>query len=591
MDDLEPAAAVEAFRALARQFLPENAAENNEADANHVRTNQEPPTPVSPSEILSSVEHDPVDNLEQIPAQLIEGTPSWGQDPNAVLFVDSVGLQQDSVSAPESNLASIANTTPAPNMIDQAPNVDMAFASAVLNNGLDPGLRSNSDALATISPSALLSGTDPGVIPDPSLPGESSLLAAVPPVVLPDPEDTVMDDRHGFGILPAEETAPNEYIVSILPATRSRPETAQILRAHRQEIQSFEAIFAADSSSISPDFQTDVKIDAMLKTLTELSNLPPYHQDLTDLSQEEWTRYARDTVGKLAFIYEFLHKLRGINVEVVIFADEPMIKKLEAIVSQGLFVYRHVDEEQWSQATDVSSTCKIVLIDTSKEASSSTDFTGNVVIAYDETAQSSGLLQAYKTNHVDDQFPPIFTLIEVYSLEHINRRLSPTMDSLEKKLAQLKLLEELAQYTVNDTMYDGIRQPHEVAEELIAYLVDENGEFHTPPTRLDTSTHQQIPDEVFDLYRLSREQSAPYGSLKRSRRGTSYDSVKPKRVRRDSMADDVTLSEEFRARFGDKVRVRHGIAEVSLDKLEDLVSLVSTFDSDLSSCNLLNFAQ
>lgn len=574
MDDLDPGSAVEAFRALARQFVPERMANDTGDGANDSHVDQEPPAPVSPSAILNSVEHDPVEGMEHAPVQLAESATSWPQDSNTVLFADPVGLQQGSISVPESNLASISNTTSTLGAINPATNMDLAFASAVLNNGLDSGLRSNSDALATISPSALLSGNDPGAIPDSSLPREASLLADVPAAVLSSHEDMVVDEKHVFGILPAEETAPNEYIVSILPASRSRSETQAILTTHRQEIRSFQAIFAADSSTTSPNAKTDEKIDTMLRTLTELSNLPPYHQDFPDLSQEEWMRYARDTVGKLAFIYEFLHKLRQVNVEIVIFADKPVINKLEAIVNQGLFVHRHGDEKQWVHATGVSSTCRVILMDTSKEAASSDDFTGNVVIAYDETAESSGLLRPYKTNHVDDQHPPIFTLIEVYSLEHINRRLSPTMDPLEKKLAQLKCLGELAQLIANDAMFDGIRQPHEVAEELISDLVDANGEFNIPPTRLETQTHQQIPDEVFDLYRLSREQSAPYGSRKRSRRGTSDNSIKPKRARHES-EDDVTLSDELKARFGDHVRVSRGIAEVSLEELEDLVHLVS----------------
>lgn len=560
------------LRAIQLEFMPSHMREA-------LLRNDQPPTPVSPSDhgILSSVEQDTVEDLEEAPLRSAEGTTSWGQEHGPVLFADSLGPAQGSASAAESNLPSLAVTTPAPasGAVDQAAaDVEMALTAAALSGGLETGLQSSNNVLDTISPSALLATTGPTTVPNTSLGDGSVLLAAVGLPAESQDHDTIMQESHGFGVLPSEDTAQNEYIVALPPPARSRPETGEILRRHDQEIETFKAMFSRDASP-SLDNKATVRIDAMLQALNELSNLPPYHKDLLDLSQEEWMRYARDTTSKLAFIYEFLDKLRTTAVNITILAaGGPVIEKVEAVVNQGGFTYRRVHQHNWSQALDEQgSICKVVLIDTSR-ANPRPRSTENIVIAYDETAESSGLLQPYKTTRPEDQTPLIFSLIGVYSLEHINRRLSPTMDPLEKKLAQVHCLGALAEYADDEDAYEQVPQPHEFAHELVKYMVDENG-FHPPPARWESWDHQRIPDHVFDIYKDTRALMAPYGSRKRAREDSSAESDTPKRARIESIADDVQLSEGFRQRFGNNVRVKRGMAEVSLEKLEGLIDLVS----------------
>lgn len=575
-DSEDSRAVLDELRAIQLEFTPAHLHASilgNSSGA--VRANDEPPTPVSPSDILSSVEQDNLESEEQAALQSAEGSTSWGHEPDPVLFADALRPQLGSASAAESNVASLAATTPASGAIEQATDVKMAFTAAALTSGIESGLQSSNNVIDTISPSALLAVTGTDVLPDAPLQETLEPLVAANVAQEPRDHDTAMQDVHDFGILPLEDTAANEYIIALPPPARSRAETVEIIRTHRQEIDSFEAIFARDAPQ-SPNSKASVKIDAMLQTLNELSNLPPYHKDLLDLSQEEWMRYARDTASKLAFIYEFLNRLRTVNVEIAILvAGDPVIEKVEAIVSQGGFTYRRVQQQGWSQASDEQgSDCKIVLIDTS-QSSPRPRTTENIVIAYDETAESSGLLQPYKTIQVEDQTPMIFSLIGVYSLEHINRRLSPTMDPLEKKFAQVKCLIALAEFTDEEEAYEQVPQPHEFAQDLVQYMVDEDG-FRPPPVRWESWEHQRIPKHVFDFYKSMRGQMVPYGSRKRAREDSSDAVDTPKRARVEIMADDVQLSEGLRARFGNNVRVRRGMAEVSLEKLEDLIGLVRT---------------
>lgn len=558
------------LRAIQLEFMP-----SHMRDA--ILRNDQPPTPISPSDhgIFSSVEQDTVEDLEETPLRSAEGTTSWGQEHGPVLFADSMGTAHGSTSVAESNLPSLAVTTPASGAVDPAPaDVEMALTAAALSGGLETGLQSSNTVLDTISPSALLAATGSGTIPDTSLGDGSGLFAAMDPPAEPQHLDTIMQDSHEFGVLPSEDTAQNEYIIALPPPARSRPETGEIIRRHGHEIDVFKAMFSRDAPQ-SLDNKAAIKIDAMLQALNELSNLPPYHKDLLDLSQEEWMRYARDTTSKIAFIYEFLDKLRSVDVNITILAaGGPVIEKVEAVVNQGGFTYRRVHQHNWSQASDErASSCKVVLIDTSR-TNPRPRSTENIVIAYDETAESSGLLQPYKMTKPEDQTPLIFSLIGVYSLEHINRRLSPTMDPLEKRLAQVHCLGALVEYADDEDAYEQVPQPHEFAHELVKYMVDENA-FHPPPVRWESWDHQRIPEHVFEIYKDTRALMAPYGSRKRAREDSLDESDPPKRARVESISDDVQLSEGLMQRFGNNVRVKRGMAEVPLEKLENLIDLVS----------------
>lgn len=560
------------LRAIQLEFMPSHMREA-------ILRNDQPPTPVSPSDhgILSSVEQDAAEDLEDVRLHAAgRGNTSWGQEAGAVFFGDALGPPHESTSIGESNLPSLAITTPASGAPDQtADDVEMALTAAALSGSLEPGLQNSSnDVLETISPSALIAATDPAAISGTSLVDGSSLLAAVNAPVEPQDHDIAMQDHHEYGILLSEDAAENEYIIALPPPARSRPEMAEIVRRHGLEIENFKDLFSQDSAP-SLDNKAAVKVDAMLLALNELSNLPPYHKDLANLSQEQWVRYARDTTSKLAFIYEFLDKLRTVDVSITILAaGGPVIEKVEAIVNQGGFSYRLAHQQNWSQESkDPTSLCKVLLMDTSR-ADSGPKPTENIVIAYDETAESSGLLQPYKRFKPEEQSPLIFSLVGVYSLEHINRRLSPAMDTLERKLAQICCLVTLMEYADDEDAYEQVPQPHEFAEELAKYIVDEDG-FHAPPIRWESWDYQRIPEHVFETFKETRALMAPYGTRKRAREDSPDDLGTPKRARIDPAMDDVQLSEGLRQHFGNDVRVTNGLAEVSLEKLEDLIDVVS----------------
>lgn len=569
------------LRAIQAQFIP--AANRGDADGagpEETRAREELLTPVSPSDIVNSVEQDPVDSIDQASPQAPEGVAPWGQEQGVGYFGYPSVPQHGSASAAESHLASLASSTPASAAVDQAPDMDVAFTAAALGGEYESGLHAAINDLATISP-ALLGGSGPGGIEDARL-GED--LTVVPVTASAQSHNEANSGSDDFGILPSEDTAPNEYLVALPPPARSRPEMVSIINSHSRDIDVFENYFMRGPSR-SPDSKAVVKITAMLENLAELSNLPPYHKDLQDLSQEQWMKYARETSSKLAFIYELLNRLRDCNMEVVILAaGGQVMEKVEAIVSQCSFTYRHIQQQDWSKAsTEQGSACKVVLVDTALR-DVQPRLTENIVVAYDESAESSGLLQLYKTKLLEDQSPIIFTLVEVFSLEHINRRLSPAMDPLEKSLAQVRCLISLLEYA-EERIADSVPQPHDLAEEVARYTVEDNT-FSPPPTRWETWEHQQIPDEVLDAYRVFRSQLEPHREeRKRAREDSTSGTDTPKRPRIDiesCSADEAQLSETLKARFGANIRVKDDMVQVSVEKLEDLVSLVEELEAALN---------
>ncbi|KAF3760178.1 hypothetical protein M406DRAFT_109289 [Cryphonectria parasitica EP155] len=535
MDDSQPAeserSALEALRAIQMQFSipphmrrsserPVDAAQSS-GEAN--RTGDEPPTPISPSDIISTVELDSTENPGQ---------------------------------------------------------ASPAFAAAAVNHILEPGGPINDDMPATISPSVLLATT----VSDPLLEAssqDSDVLAAADPLAEAKTPDTVMRDEERYGILPSAETAANQYIITLPPPARARAQWPDILKLNRQEMEAFKVTFSQNAPG-SPNDRVIARIDTMLHSLGEMSNLPPYHKDLESLTQVEWMRYARDTTSKLSFIYEFLDRLRDVQVEIVILtAGGAVAEKVEAIVSQGGFTYRHAQQQDWSHpSSEDGSACKVVLVDTTQPAQPPR-LTENIVIAYDETAETSGVLQPYKTRELNDQTPLIFSLVEFYSLEHINQRLSPRMDPMERRFAQLECIAALAGYAEDETVLEGIPPPHQFASDLARYLVDETG-FHPPDLRWDTWEHQHVPDIIFDYYKSARDQVTSDGNRKRRREDAGEEVEKSKRVRMGRPSDEEQLSEELMARFGNSVQLKDGMALVSLEKLEDLVGLVKDLQVGLN---------
>ncbi|ROW08822.1 hypothetical protein VMCG_02747 [Cytospora schulzeri] len=579
MEDSSAAKSVlDNLRAIQAEYMPgyQSDAAGNNAVEQHDQ--EGPPTPVSPSSILNSVEQDPLDNLHPAPNQSVGGPASWGQDPSALFFGDHLEPQQDA-SALESNVTSMTAPTPASGAMDHGHDMDMALTANALKHNIQGGLGS-SDPPVTITPSEFFAPMGFTAAPDTLLrhegrPPQNDNVAAASPE---DHDDITMHDTQDFGILPSEDTAFNEYVVTLPPAARIRAESLDFINSHRKEIEEFSNSLSRETIR-SPDSKAVVKIDDMLQHLTEVSNLPPYHKDFPDLPQDELMRYARDTSSKMSFVYEFLKGLRDVDMEVVILANTgPTLKQLEAIVSQGGFMYRHISQQIWSQSpTEQGSACSVVLIDTSLRDIQYIE-TANVVIAYDQTAEFSGLLDQYTTDRSEDQTPLILSLVEVYTLEHINRRLSPAMDPFERKIAQVICLTHLSRLFEDEMAYDRVPQPHELAQDLVHYLVDEEGVFSQPPVRWDTWEHQTVPEEVFDLYKRFRDQLGSGVHRKRHLEDSVDPGETPKRARVQSLPE---VSEELRKVLGANIKFKGNSAEVSIEKLEDLVDQAKHLKSAL----------
>ncbi|KUI71745.1 hypothetical protein VM1G_06595 [Cytospora mali] len=464
MDDSQAAlpelSALDELRAIQAEFIPSyqsDAAASNTAEPQH---NEGPPTPVSPSSILNSVEQDTLEslhNLNPVQSQSVGRPPSWGQDSSALLFSDHLGPQQDT-SAMDSNVTSLTAPSPASGAIDHVSDMEMAMTANALNHNIEGG-HGHSDAPATITPSQLFTSMGFEAGPD-NFQHQSGLSHHfnVAAALQEGHRDIPMQDSQDFGILPSEDTAFNECVVTLPPAARIRAESLEFINSHRREIEEFSNSLSREAIR-SPDSKADTQ---------------------------------------------------------------------------------HVS-------------------------------TANVVIAYDLTAEFSGLLDQYTTNSSEDQTPLVLSLVEVYTLEHINRRLSPAMDPFERKVAQVICLTHLSRLFEDEMAYDRVPQPHELAQDLIQYLVDEEGIFSQPQVRWETWEHQTIPEDVFDLYKRFRDQLGSSVNRKHRLEDDVHPGDTPKRTRVQSQPE---VSEELRKFLGRNIKLKGNSAEVSIEKLEDLVDQI-----------------
>jgi hypothetical protein len=561
--------AIEELRAIQATYIPGYRNDATVGNNTGVQDPITPPSPVSPSAILNSVEQDSVENLHHPdPNHPAIDSTSWVQGAPPGLFSDSIGPQQDS-STGDSATASLK---PPATTLGELEDLDLS--SNALKQHMGASLDEGSDVPATVTPSALFTSMDLNVPAGLSLRPDGDLHGEAEPVVASSEghTDTAMQDDQEFDILPSEASAPNEYLVPIPPAARTRAEVLDFINQHHQEINDFTTMVDGEDSESSEHKRT-AKIDEIFQHLSDLSNLPPYHNDLPDLSAAELVRYARDTSSKLSFVYEFLQGLRDVSVEIAVLAESgTVLKQLEAIVSQGGLLYRHL-RGSWPQVpTDQGSACRVVLIDTSMEDAQPVH-TADIVLAYDQSAEHSGLLDQYKTDSLEKQEPLVFSLVEVYTLEHISRRLSPTMGSFERKRAQAICLAFLSRHLEDEWMYERIPQPHEMAQDLIRYLVNDEGRFIHPETRWDTWEHQMVPEDVFDTYKAFRSRYSSSGSRKRRLGEGDNVAESPKRARIESPPK---LSDELKRFLGTDATFSGNMAQVSIERIEDLVLQVTT---------------
>ena len=362
---------------------------------------------------------------------------------------------------------------------------------------------------ATIAPSVLNTNAEAELFPTSSLPivGNSVIptdtvegaVAAILPLI--DSPDSSPDSEQipAFSEQILRETdipGRNEQIVTLPLPANLRHVYLSILAQNEPVMEEFTQVFSEDVYRV-PDESLVLKVDDMLRRLYDLCDLPASQEDIPLSTAEDMMKYARDTNSKFLFVYELLDGLRDVGHQVLILARPGRVTEfLEALLSARHFNYRRLDKLE-THAANPDESLSIILAPTN---TSPTDLPAGVglVLAFDQTARSSGLLAAYQTNSDSDELGPmVLSLVVTHSVEHIDLRISSSMDPLERKNALVVSVVQARDLIAEPER--GYPEPHAVADIFISMIKD--------PTADVFYEQQTVPDEVFEVYMSSQAQA------------------------------------------------------------------------------------
>ncbi|TPX17658.1 uncharacterized protein E0L32_012037 [Thyridium curvatum] len=473
------------------------------------------------------------------------------------------------------------------------------FASS-LQPSTNENLESTNDehlVSGTIAPSALVTSTEFDAIPITSLPGDD--FAGVETVeqavadMLPGSESPSSDDDQVASLdnlvtpIPA---ALNEYVITLPLAANLRPQYLEKITDNKRIIEAFTEVFNSDEPK-DPEDSLVAGINNVFQSLLDIGDFPAFVDSLPSMSKEEMKKHATGTNSKFSFVYELLDGLRDMPLQVLFLSRPGRIADfIEAIVATEGFKYQRLGDESFLQSEDAGSPLSVIIGSTDADASQLPSEV-DLVIGFDQASRVSGLLKLYAS---DDQFngaPTVLSLVATHSVEHIDLRISKSLDALERKNALLISTVQSRPLILDPER--GYPEPHEAAEIFSRYIRNPTNDFDWEP--------QPIPDDIFDVYLSSQvPQQATQEQMLRpeqdTTRGTSRKRLldendaaegTPKRARISESADragfksPIHLSEALLAALGGSLSIKGPTVEISVDQLEAMAIKIEQLQTRL----------
>lgn len=500
-----PTSIVERLRQIQAEAMGRGTVEDDEQNSHksaQAETGAIDQAMTSPSAILPSVEpeHTPIEPQHQ---SLESEADGWHP-------TDSLPINGPADSSAQVDISSSVNTALPPLPTDDFqtglglnmdfPGPDLGLIDQTIDQDAVP---------ATIAPSVLSTNAEADLFSTSSLPIVSNSI--IPTDTIEDAVAGILPLVHSPKSSPDSQQIPvfseqilretdisgrNEQIVTLPLPANLRHVYLGILTENEPVMEEFTQVFSEDVYRV-PDDSLVLKVDEMLRRLYDLCDLPASHEDIPLSTAEDMTKYARDTNSKFLFIYELLDGLRDVGHQVLILARPGRVMEfLEALLSARQFNYRRLDKLEIHQPNP-DEPLRVILAPTNSPASELPAGVG-LVLAFDHTSRSSGLLAAYETaNDSEELGPMILSLVVTHSVEHIDLRISSSMDPLERKNALVVSVVQARDLIAEPER--GYPEPHAAADVFASMIKD--------PTAEVFFEQQIIPDEVFEVYMSSQAQA------------------------------------------------------------------------------------
>ncbi|ORY71305.1 uncharacterized protein BCR38DRAFT_479809 [Pseudomassariella vexata] len=450
------------------------------------------PALVSPSTLLPSVETD----QNEAVSRAYEALPNELLQLDAPVF-DGPSLQAEHIAAPAKGLVA----GPAEGF-SAAPAGDFNPGSAHDFNAVPPAAydAAPADPPTTLDPSALSLLVEGNAPASPSILSDDMMMdypyPQVPLQSMSKSSENTESQEYPSSLLPLISIAPNEYLVTLPLASSIRPQYTEVINEASQYFKAFNAAF-----TVVPHREVDVglveKIDDVFIRLFDLCDLPPFLETLPSMSPDAITKHVKGSNSKLAFVGEFLDRLRHLESQkkvLILTRPGQVFDLINNIVRTG--GYRQIRSNGKDDASSSGTQHPTVMVYSTADDMALPPKDFDIVIGYDHTFDQE-LLPAR-----DDGTPlKVLTLVTTASIQHINMRIRAELDPLKRKhilLAALWMAREAIEEPDHGFPHEfHMKEPHAVAELFANYMetADED-DFYWEP--------QELPEGIFDIYASSQ---------------------------------------------------------------------------------------
>ncbi|KAI1444800.1 hypothetical protein F5Y02DRAFT_427412 [Annulohypoxylon stygium] len=309
-------------------------------------------------------------------------------------------------------------------------------------------------------------------------------------------EDETPPVNYPKNLHPYVPTGHNEFLITLPFYSNCRPVYNDVLRENEDLIREYNASFLV-LPHLKPHPTVVSKVDEMFSRLFDVCDLPPFMETVPSMSPDETTKHVVGTNAKFAFIDELLTCLADVKSDkkILILARPGKAMDLldQVVKTRG---YRYIRSGVEIVGPSTAQHSLTVAISSTNDKPSSILEDVDAVIAFDHTYQPEILPTSVK-----ERSPILMVLTNTCSIQHLNMRVSESIEPLERKNVLVLALVKAMRY-IEDVGSSQITQLHSAAELFSDYIQDQdNDDFYWDPL--------EVPENVFeDLHASSQIQAS-----------------------------------------------------------------------------------
>jgi hypothetical protein len=290
----------------------------------------------------------------------------------------------------------------------------------------------------------------------------------------------------------SEESATQEYIITLPFASNERPFYVQKIEAAKQAVAQFTGAGLVAAADEAPKASLKYQVEALFTCLFDMCDLPSNleAESMHALSPKDAQKFCVGTNSKFAFVWELLYYLRDVPTKVLLISRSPktreLLHKILQVEGYGVTTTSITDLADGQAASPIH---LVLGLSDQEPLDPIADF--DVVIGFDYKFKYSKTSQHLAAMNDTDSSknPVIINLCLLYAIDHIDFAINKEMAPLQRMAALAVAVVRSRTLIVHpDTPED---LPHQVARIFADQIKEPNPNFYW--------SSQPIPEDVFDF--------------------------------------------------------------------------------------------